>query len=183
MASKYYDTTAVMQIIGCVFNNPQLLDYTDKYSITDEDFANEFHKVMFGAIYKIHELGATLITLENLADFFSTRPKSGAIYKKENGIWVDMSSDEKYMQKVINNAEEIKIVGIIKRNEEAVGGDRSYGMIGYKGELMEHLIEKINDSEIAQEQLNNKNINVFTGREFSTSTKFDLNSLRNKKVL
>jgi len=96
MASKYYDTTAVMQIIGCVFNNPQLLDYTDKYSITDEDFANEFHKVMFGAIYKIHELGANVITLENLADFFSTRPKSGAIYKKENG--------EQWILRVADNA-------------------------------------------------------------------------------
>lgn len=85
MASKYYDTTAVMQVIGCVFNNPQLLDYTDKYTITDEDFANEFHRVMFGAIYKIHELGAKVISLETLSDFFSSRPKSGAIYKKENG--------------------------------------------------------------------------------------------------
>ena len=85
MASKYYDITAVMQVIGCVFNNPSLLDYTDKYTITDEDFANEFHRVMFGAIYKIHELGAKVISLETLADFFSSRPKSGAIYKKENG--------------------------------------------------------------------------------------------------
>ena len=96
MASKYYDTTAVMQVIGCVFNNPQLLDYTDKYTITDEDFANEFHKVMFGAIYKIHELGAKIITLENLADFFSTRPKSGAIYKAENG--------EQWILRVADNA-------------------------------------------------------------------------------
>ena len=85
MASKYYDTTAVMQVIGCVFNNPQLLDYTDKYTITDEDFANEFHRVIFGAIYKIHELGAKIISLETLSDFFSSRPKSGAIYTKENG--------------------------------------------------------------------------------------------------
>lgn len=89
MASKYYDTTAVMQVIGCVFNNPQLLDYTDKYTITDEDFANEFHRVIFGAIYKIHELGAQNITLENLSDFFESRPKSGAIYTKENGAqWI-----------------------------------------------------------------------------------------------
>ncbi len=85
MASKYYDTTAVMQVIGCVFNNPQLLDYTDKYTITDEDFANEFHRVIFGAVYKLHELGANVIALETLSDFFSSRPKSGAIYKKENG--------------------------------------------------------------------------------------------------
>ena len=40
-------------------------------------------------------------------------------YEKENGIWVDKSSDETYMKKIISNAEEIKVVGIIKRNEEA----------------------------------------------------------------
>ena len=56
MASKYHDPTATMQVIGCVFNNPQLLDITDKYSIIDEDFADSFHKVVFGAIYKLHEL-------------------------------------------------------------------------------------------------------------------------------
>ena len=32
MASKYVDTTAIMQVIGTVFNNPQILDYTDKYT-------------------------------------------------------------------------------------------------------------------------------------------------------
>lgn len=96
MASKYYDTTAVMQIIGCVYNTPQLLDLTDKYTITDEDFANEFHKVMFGAIYKLHELGANSISLETLSDFFASRPKSGAIYKKENG--------EQWILKVADNA-------------------------------------------------------------------------------
>ena len=30
MASKYVDSTATMQVIGCVFNTPQLLDFTDK---------------------------------------------------------------------------------------------------------------------------------------------------------
>ena len=85
MASKYVDTTSIMQVIGCVYNNPQLLDFTDKYTITDSDFANEFHRIVFGAIYKIHELGATSITLENIADFLSARPKSFAIYKENKG--------------------------------------------------------------------------------------------------
>lgn len=85
MGSKYVDTTAVMQVIGCVFNNPSLLEITDKYSIVDEDFADTFHKTVFGAIYKIHELGANKITLESLSDFFSTRPKSAAVYKQGKG--------------------------------------------------------------------------------------------------
>lgn len=85
MASKYVDVTAIMQVIGCVYNNPQILEFEDKYTITDEDFPDEFHRTVFGAIYKIYELGAKTITLENLADFLSSRPKSAAIYKKNNG--------------------------------------------------------------------------------------------------
>lgn len=85
MASKYTDTTAIMQVIGCVYNTPQLLDFTDKYTIVDEDFPDEFHKIAFGAIYKIHELGAQKITLENVSDFLSSRPKSAAIFKQQKG--------------------------------------------------------------------------------------------------
>ena len=85
MGSKYVDTTAVMQVIGCVYNNPKILEYTDKYSIVDEDFSDTFHKTVFGAIYKIHELGANKITLESLSDFFATRPKSAAMYKQGKG--------------------------------------------------------------------------------------------------
>lgn len=85
MASKYIDVTAIMQVIGCVYNNPQILEFEDKYTITDEDFPDEFHRTVFGAIYKIYELGAKTITLENLADFLSSRPKSAAIYKKNDG--------------------------------------------------------------------------------------------------
>lgn len=48
MSSKYVDTSAVMQVIGCVFNNPHLLDYTDKYVLTEDDFPDQFHKIVFG---------------------------------------------------------------------------------------------------------------------------------------
>ena len=85
MPSKYVDTTSIIQVIGNTFNNPQLLDYTDKYTITEEDFPDEFHRVAFGAIYKIHELGAEKITLENISDFLSSRPKSAAIFKQNKG--------------------------------------------------------------------------------------------------
>lgn len=85
MASKYVDTTAIMQVIGSVFTNPSLLDLTDKYSIVDEDFPSDFHKVAFGAIYKLHELGAKTITLESVSDFLATRPKSEAVFKQQKG--------------------------------------------------------------------------------------------------
>ena len=92
--SKYNDVTAVMQVIGCVYNNPTLLDYTDKYIITDEDFANEFHRTVFGAIYKIYELGGTAVNLQNIADYLSVRPKSEALFKQNKGEeWLLKVSD------------------------------------------------------------------------------------------
>ena len=99
MASKYVDVTAIMQVIGCVYNNPQILEFEDKYTITDEDFPDEFHRTVFGAIYKIYELGAKTITLENLADFLSSRPKSAAIYKKND--------DDKWLLKVADVASQL----------------------------------------------------------------------------
>ena len=94
MSSKYVDTTAVMQVIGSVFKNPGLLSQTDKYTITEEDFDSDFHKVAFGAIYKIYELGADKVTLENISDFLSTRPKSEAIFKQAKGEdWINQVAE------------------------------------------------------------------------------------------
>lgn len=92
--SKYVDSTAIMQVIGCVFNTPQLLEYTDKYTITDNDFPDQFHKIAFGAIYKLHELGAEKISLESIIDFLSQRPKSEAVFKQQKGEeWLMKVSD------------------------------------------------------------------------------------------
>ena len=66
MASKYIDPTSIIQVIGNVFNSPRLLDYEDKYTITENDFADQFHKIAFGAIYKLHELGAETVSVENI---------------------------------------------------------------------------------------------------------------------
>ena len=85
MNSKYIDTPSIVQVIGCVFKTPQLLDYTDKYIITEDDFQDDFHKIVFGTIYKLHELGAETITLSSIADYLSSRPKSEAIYIKQKG--------------------------------------------------------------------------------------------------
>lgn len=85
MSSKYIDITSIMQVIGCVFISPQLLDNTDKYIVTEDDFPDSFHKIVFGSIYKLHELGAKKITLENIADFLSSRKKHEAVYIQNKG--------------------------------------------------------------------------------------------------
>lgn len=96
-------------------------------------------------------------------------------YEKENGIWIDKSEDEAYMKSVLANAEEIEVVGIIRVNEESTIS--TTGVIGYKPELTNHTIEKINQSEIAKEQKANENKNVFTGLEFSKKANFSMDDL------
>lgn len=92
--SKYIDITSIVQVIGNVYNNPSLLDEADKYMIAEDDFPSQFHKIAFGAIFKLYELGATKITLENIADFLSTRPKSEAIFNQEKGNeWILKASE------------------------------------------------------------------------------------------
>lgn len=93
MSSKYVDPVAITQVIGCVFNSPKLLDLTDKYTVTEEDFVENFHKILFGAIYKIHESGVTNISIENITDYLSTKPKSFAIYNQNKG--------EEYLNKIV----------------------------------------------------------------------------------
>ena len=98
-------------------------------------------------------------------------------YEKNNNIWIDKSTDEDYMREIIKSAEEVEIVGIIKPNPEAVSGMSQAGMVGYRTDLTRHLVEKINETEIAKEQLNNKDINVFTGNKFQETKKFDMENL------
>lgn len=83
--SKYVDLSSITQVIGSVFINPSILDATDKYIITEQDFPDKFHKIIFGAIYKIYENGASKITIKNVSDFLETHPKSNAIFQKEKG--------------------------------------------------------------------------------------------------
>ena len=105
------------------------------------------------------------------------------MYEKNNGIWIDKSNDDDYMKNVISNSEEIEIVGIIKQNNEAVSSGTQAGYVLYKNQLMEHLVKKVNESEIAKEQLSNKEINVLTGSKFRETTKFDMNNLTEEQMM
>ena len=96
-------------------------------------------------------------------------------YEKEGTLWINKQDDEKYMESVLKNAEDIKVVGIIKIKEDSQSN--TSGVIGYTKSLNEYVVNKINESDIAKEQIKNPKINVFTGLEFSSNASFDINSL------
>ena len=83
--SKYIDMTSIIQVIGTIYNNPDLLDANDKYFFNEEDFVDDFHKIVFGSIYNLHQLGTKVITLEVINDYLKERPKSLATYNAFKG--------------------------------------------------------------------------------------------------
>ena len=89
---KYVDTTSIIQVIGGIYNNPNLLDIEDKYHFNEEDFPEEFHKILFGSIYNLHALGAKEITLAAIEDYLEQRPKKMAVYQNNKG--------NEYLQKI-----------------------------------------------------------------------------------
>lgn len=88
-------------------------------------------------------------------------------YNEQTGVWEDMSDNDTYMSYVLKNAEDIKIVGIIRPNEEAVASSIS-GSIGYTYALTEHIASKVSESEIVKAQQNDMTKDVFTGLSFKT---------------
>lgn len=86
-------------------------------------------------------------------------------FEKQNGIWVDKSKDDLYMTEVVNNATEVKVVGILKPSENATATSVS-GSVGYTAELMKYLIGQVNESEIVKEQKEKADTDIFTGLSF-----------------
>ena len=159
-----------------VGKNNEISDYT-LYSLgilSQEDLKEQFNNMTDGkeVSFKKHVYDMS----EFIGLTFKLVPNT-SYYVQEKGIWINKSEDEEYMKNIISSAEEVKIVGIIRQNEEAVSNGKDYGLVGYKPELMKHLIEEIQNTEIAKKQLEDKEKNVFTGREFTTNSNFDMSSL------
>ncbi len=107
-------------------------------------------------------------------------------YQKQNDIWLDKSEDENYMKEKIAQAENIKVVGLIKQNEESVVSTAVTSGIGYTKQLKEYVINKSNEADIVKEQKDKQDINVFSGLKFPSNdenTNFDYNSLSNEQKM
>lgn len=85
MTTKYIDIASLTNVIGNVYSNPNLLDIGDKYFFNESDFVDDFHKIVFGVIFNLHQLGVTEITLNAIEDYLASRPKKKAIFDTNKG--------------------------------------------------------------------------------------------------
>lgn len=153
------------EVVLIVDENNQISDYT-LYTLglkDQKELEDKWKSAQKGET--IEESEQTSYTYEELLNLSFKLILNSDYYKKENGLWIDKSDDEEYMKEKIQNAENIKVVGIIKQNEQSVADGMSGG-IGYTKKLKEYVINKSNESEIVKEQRENPEINVFNGLKF-----------------
>lgn len=109
IGNKLYDSTAAVQLIGCILNSPSLLDDdSGKYFFNERDFVNDLHKVTFGAAYNLRQMGADNVNIKTIEDYLQNRPESLATYKANNGgNWLvnamanaDISNFEYYYDRI-----------------------------------------------------------------------------------
>ena len=167
------------EVVLIVDENNQISDYTlYTLGILDQNYLKEqFTNMTTGKEVSFEN---TSYTTEELLNLSFKLVLSADYYKKENGIWVNKSNDENYMKKLLSKADEIKVVGIIKANEEAVASGTSYGLVGYTHALTEYIVNKTNESTVVKEQLAKPEINVFTGQKFSTN--MSINNLSKEQL-
>lgn len=80
--TKYVDTASIINVIGNIYNNPNLLETN---TISETDFPNQFHQVVISTISHLFEKGVKSMSLNVIEDFLQQHPKSEACFKSNKG--------------------------------------------------------------------------------------------------
>lgn len=162
------------EVVLVVDENNEISDFTlYALSLKDQSELSEMYQnIVNGTPFEVEQ---TSYDMDDLVGMKFKFVLNSDYYELENGIWVDKRNNDDYMKELLDNAEELVITGIIRPNEESIIASTAGGVM-YLKDLKEYVINKINESEIAQAQLENPDINVFTGQEFSDE-EFDISTL------
>lgn len=157
------------EIVLAVDKNNQISDYA-LYSLGLKDSA-ELEEMMKKAQAgeKIEPTAEVSYTYDDILGLkFKLLCNTDYFEKNADGTWDDKTEDSLYVSSKLNTAaEDITVVGIIRPADSSVANQTS-GFVGYPESLMEHLINKVNDSEIVKAQKAEPEKDVFTGRPFET---------------
>ena len=155
------------EMVIIVNSRNELSDYT-LYTLGLKDqseLKGQFEALMRGEAIESEDMEFTYEELMNLRFRLLLNTD---LFRKDGALWTDYSQDAEYLREKMQDALEIKIVGILRPAEGAVVTSAS-GSIGYRFELMEYLLDQVNNSEIVREQLENPTVDVFTGQPFETN--------------
>lgn len=121
--------------------------------------------------YTYEDILGTTFKVVNRADYYQ--------YDSQYQVWTDKTDNDEYMKELVQNGEDLKVVGVVQPAEDANAVSLTTG-IGYTKDLSRHVAEEAENSEIVQQQLQNPDVDVFTNEAFgeeSGQRDLDMNSL------
>lgn len=96
-------------------------------------------------------------------------PPDRYTYDEGTGVWVDRTGDTEHLEQVLAEAVELRITGIIRPAEGSLTSSQMGG-IGYTPDLTRYMIDAIQEAPIVRAQLENPEINVFSGLPFGEAS-------------
>lgn len=167
--------SAYNEVVLAVDENREITDYA-LYALgrmDPQEVVDSFESLQEGGEVSLSD--PTSYTPQELLGMEFQLVLSSDLYRNVNGIWIDMSEDEDFVQEAADNGETMRVVGIITLSEGS--SKREVGGIYYTSALEEHVIEQAEASEIVKEQREHPDINVFTQTAFGEDEEFDITTL------
>lgn len=170
------------EVVLAVDENNQITDYA-LYSLglmDQDELVNNYNQLLNGNIEKIETSDTVSYTPEEILNMSFKLVLPSDLYRESNGVWIDQSDDEEFVQNVVDNALEVKVVGIIKPKDLSVKR-MTMGGVMYTDDMQDYIIEQSSQSEIANKQIENPNTNVFTGQSFDEQDELSLSNLTDEQ--
>ncbi len=83
---------------------------------------------------------------------------------QEDGTYQDMSGDNEFMSALVDDAENLYVVGILRATESS---SSEYGTLAYTSALTEYVISQVEASDIVRAQKADPDTDIFTGLPFA----------------
>lgn len=169
------------EVVVMVDENNQVSDYVlYALGLKDQEELKKFYKDITEG--KKIEIKSTSYNYDEIVGLEFKLLLNSDYYDKVNNIWTYRKEDNEYLKQKLKTAETIKVVGIIKSNEDATVSQNAMGGVFYLDDLEKYVIEKNNTSEIVKAQKENPEINVITGLKF-TDEEFSLSNLSKEQQI
>lgn len=172
------------EVVLEVDENNEITDYA-LYSLgllDQDELVKNYQKILNGETDKISKTNLKSYSVDDILNLKFRLVLNSDLYQKVNGLWINQSENESYMQDVVSKSPEIKVVGIIKPSESTVS-QPTMGGVYYTKAMEEYVTSKTENAQIVIEQKTNPNINIFTQAEFASGQKMSMSNLTNEQMM
>ena len=172
------------EVVLEVDENNEITDYA-LYSLgllDQDELVKNYQKILNGETDKISKTNLESYSVDDILNLKFRLVLNSDLYQKVNGLWINQSENESYMQDVVSKSPEIKVVGIIKPSESTVS-QPTMGGVYYTKAMEEYVTSKTENAQIVKEQKSNPNINIFTQTEFASGQKMSMSNLTNEQMM